>query len=156
ARAGPAPSGGRGGWGGEGGFKGQGAAPNSSRYRLPRPAARNRDDLARHSWRGDAAYERSRRRIRLRGDDSLSDLPRPDRLGLVIKYLWALKGSSPSAAFKRFEVPSGNNFQLCSLSLRLATMIWSSTCSCTVGLRIGHRTSTRRSRLRGIMSADEM
>ena len=34
--------------------------------------------------------------MRLRGDNSLSDLPRPDRLGLVMKYLWALKGSSPS------------------------------------------------------------
>ena len=66
---------------------------------------------------------RSRRRTRLRGDDSLSDLPRPDRLGLVMKYLWALKGSSPSAAFMRFEVPSGKSFQLCSLSLKFATMI---------------------------------
>ena len=35
-------------------------------------------------------------------------------------------------------------------------MIWSSTCWCTVGLRIGHSDSTRRSRLRGIMSADEL
>src|SRR5262249_59186995 len=121
--AGPALSVGGRGWAGEWALNGPGAAPISSRYRLPRPAARNRDDLARHSWRGDAAYERSRRRIRLRGDDSLSDLPRPDRLGLVMKYLWALKGSSPSAAFKRFEVPSGSNFQLCSLSLRFATMI---------------------------------
>src|SRR5205823_9277073 len=108
------------------------------------------------SYRGSGAYARSRRRIRLRGDDSLSDLPRPDKLGLVMKYLCALKGSSPSAAFMRFEVPSGKSFQLCSLSLKLATMIWSSTCSCTVALRIGHRTSTRRSRLRGIMSAEEM
>src|SRR4051812_36761913 len=99
---------------------------------------------------------RSRRRTRLRGEDSLSDLPRPDRLGLVMKYLWALKGSSPSAALTRVEVPSGNSFQLCSLSLKFATMIWSSTCSCTVGLRIGHKTSTRRSRLRGITSADEI
>src|SRR5438132_6881667 len=56
--------------------------------------------------------------MRLRGEESLSDLPRPDRLGLVIKYLWALKSSSPSAAFMRFEVPSGNSFQLCSLSLK--------------------------------------
>src|SRR5262249_37033053 len=92
----------------------------------------------------------------VRGEDSLSDLPRPDRLGFVMKYLWALNGSSPSAAFMRFEVPSGKSFQLCSLSLKLATMIWSSTCSCTVGLRIGQSTSTRRSRLRGIISADEM
>src|SRR5215468_12310292 len=97
-----------------------------------------------------------RRRIRLRGDDSLSDFPRPDRLGLVMKYLWALNGSSPSAAFMRFEDPSGKSFQLCPLSLRFATMIWSSTCSCTVGLRIGQSTSTRRSRLRGIISADEI
>src|SRR3974390_3724429 len=95
-------------------------------------------------------------RIRLRGEDSLSCLPRPERLGLVMKYLWALKGSSPGAAFMRVELPSGKSFQLCSLSLKLATIIWPRTCSCTVGLRIGHNTSTRRSRLRGIMSADEI
>ena len=94
--------------------------------------------------------------MRLRGEDSLSDLPRPDRLGLVMKYLWALNGSSPGAAFMRVELPSGKSFQLCSLSLKLATMIWPSTCSCTVALRIGHSTSTRRSRLRGIMSAEEI
>src|SRR5260370_13544919 len=92
--------------------------------------------------------------MRLRGDESLSDLPRPERLGLVIKYLWALKGSSPSAAFMRFEVPSGKSFQLCSLSLKLATIICSSTCSCTVGLRIGQSTSPRRLRVRGLMPAD--
>src|SRR6476620_6534313 len=97
-----------------------------------------------------------RRRIRLRGGDSLSDFPRPDKLGLVMKYLWALKGSSPGAAFMRVELPSGKSFQLCSLSLKFATMIWPRICSCTVGLRIGDRTSTLRSRLRGIMSADEM
>src|SRR5712691_8263234 len=68
------------------------------------------------------AYVRSRRRIRLRGEEPLSDLPRPDRLGLVMKYLWALKGSSPAAAFMRFEVPSDKSFQLCSLSLKFATM----------------------------------
>src|SRR6185295_290646 len=122
-------------------------------------AVRDRADPERH-WRETSrarfAYARSRRRMRLRGEDSVSDLPRPERLGLVMKYLWALKGSSPSAAFMRFEVPSGKSFQLCSLSLKFATMIWSSTCSCTVGFRIGHKTSTRRSRLRGIMSADEM
>ena len=93
--------------------------------------------------------------MRLRGDDSLSDFPRPDKLGFVMKYLWALKGSSPGPAFMRVEAPSGKTFQLCSLSRKLATMIWPSTCSCTVGLTIGHSTSTRRSRLRGIMSADE-
>ena len=104
-----------------------------------------------------SAYAPStRRRIRLRGDDSLSDLPRPDRLGFVMKYLWALNGSSPGAAFMRVELPSGKSFQLCSLSLKFATMIWPRTCSCTVGLRIGHSTSTRRSRLRGIMSAEEI
>src|ERR1043166_362326 len=69
---------------------------------------------------------------RRRGGDSLSDLPRPDKLGLVMKYLWALNGSSPAAAFMRTEVPSGKNFQLCSLSLKLAIMIWPRTCSCTV------------------------
>src|SRR5690606_34651812 len=96
-----------------------------------------------------------RRRMRLRGEESLSDLPRPDKLGFVMKYLWALKGSSPGAAFMRVDEPSGKTFQLCSLSRRFATMIWFRTCSCTVGLTIGHRTSTRRSRLRGIMSAEE-
>src|SRR5215468_10113081 len=96
------------------------------------------------------------RRVRLRGEESLSDLPRPDRLGFVMKYLWALNGSSPGAALIRVEVPSGKRFQLCSLSLKFATMIWLSTCSWTVGLRIGHSASTRRSRLRGIMSADEI
>src|ERR1700730_10998927 len=94
--------------------------------------------------------------MRLRGDDSLSDFPRPDRLGFVMKYLCALKGSSPGAGFMRAEVPSVKSFQLCWLSLKVATMIWSSTCSCTVGLSTGHSTSTRRSRLRGMRSADEM
>ena len=72
-----------------------------------------------------------------------------------MKYLWALNGSSPGAAFMRAELPSGKTCQLCSLSLKFAAKIWPSTCSCTVGLRIGHSTSTRRSRLRGIMSAEE-
>src|SRR5215475_3783969 len=103
-----------------------------------------------------AAYERSRRRIRLRGDDSLSDLPRPDKLGFVMKYLWALNGSSLSTGLIRVVVPSGRYAQLCSLSFKFASMIWSRTCSCTVGLRIGHSASTRRSRLRGIISADDM
>src|ERR1041384_7013643 len=103
-----------------------------------------------------ASQARSARRVRLRGDDFLNDLPRPDRLGLVMKYLWALKASSPEAALIRFDEPSGSSVQLCSLSLKFASIIWSSTCSCTVGLRIGHSASTRRSRLRGIMSADEM
>ena len=44
--------------------------------------------------------------------------------------------------------------QLCWLSARLATMIWSRICSWTVGLVIGTIASTRRSRLRGIMSAE--
>ena len=73
-----------------------------------------------------------------------------------MKYFWALNGSSPGAALIRIEVPSGKRFQLCSVSLKFATMIWSSTCSCTVAFVIGHSTSTRRSRLRGIMSAEEM
>ena len=30
-----------------------------------------------------------------------------------MKYLWALKGSSPGAAFMRIDVPSGKTFQLC-------------------------------------------
>ena len=40
-----------------------------------------------------------------------------------MKYLWALKGSSPGAAFMRVEEPSGKSVQLCSLSLKFATMI---------------------------------
>src|ERR1039457_4734105 len=95
-------------------------------------------------------------RIRLRGDDYLSDLQRTDRQGIVINYLWALNGSSPGAAFMRVELPSGKSFQLCSLSLKFAAIIWPRSCSCTVALRIGHSTSTRRSRLRGIMSAEEI
>ena len=35
-------------------------------------------------------------------------------------------------------------------------MIWSSTCWCTVGFSTGTRVSTRRSRLRGIQSAELM
>ena len=73
-----------------------------------------------------------------------------------MKYFCALKGSSPFAGLMRVAVPSGKSFQLCSLSLKLTTMIWSSTCWCTVGLRIGKSASTRRSRLRGMRSADEM
>jgi hypothetical protein len=55
--------------------------------------------------------------MRLRGEKSLSDLPRPDRLGLFMKYVRAVDRSSPSAAFIRFGVPSGNSFQLCPLFL---------------------------------------
>ena len=73
-----------------------------------------------------------------------------------MKYLWALNGSSPGAAFMRVDDPSGKTFQLCSLSLKFAAMICPSTCSCTVAFWMGHKASTRRSRLRGIMSAEEM
>src|SRR5690606_12110145 len=38
--------------------------------------------------------------------------PRPDRLGLVMKYSWALKRSSPSSGWMRREVPSGNTSKL--------------------------------------------
>ena len=48
-----------------------------------------------------------------RGRDSLSDLPRPDKLGLVRKYLCALKGSSPSCGTIRSLDPSGNIRKLC-------------------------------------------
>ena len=61
-----------------------------------RPAAHSRAGPAPRDRRPRRASQaRSVRRVRLRGDDSLSDLPRPDRLGLVMKYLCALKGSSP-------------------------------------------------------------
>src|SRR5271157_1571748 len=63
------------------------------------------------------------------GKESISALPRPDRLGLVMKYLCALNGSSPSAGAIRSLEPSGNMRKLCWLSIRLACMIWSSTCS---------------------------
>ena len=46
--------------------------------------------------------------------------------------------------------------QLCVSSFRFATMIWFSTWRCTVGFSIGTSASTRRVRLRGIQSADEM
>src|SRR5581483_8379368 len=101
--------------------------------------------------------DQARSDLRLsRGTESLGDFPRPDKLGLVMKYLWALNTSSPCAGVMRVEEPSGKSRQLCSLSLKFASMIWSRTCSCTVALRIGQSTSTRRSRLRGIMSAEEM
>lgn len=73
-----------------------------------------------------------------------------------MKYFWALNGSSPLPGLMRLAVPSGKTIQLCSLSLKLTTMIWSRTCSCTVGLVIGHNASTLRSRLRGIRSAEEI
>src|SRR5690606_20747522 len=55
--------------------------------------------------------------------------PRPDRLGLVMKYSCALKGSSPSSSTTRREVPSGNTSKLCWLSMMFPTMIWPNTCS---------------------------
>ena len=93
-------------------------------------------------------------RLNRRGKLSFSDCPRPERLGLVMKYSCALNGSSPSAGRMRSEEPSARMRQLCWLSFRFATMIWSRICSCTVGFMIGTSTSTRRSRLRGIMSAE--
>ena len=93
-------------------------------------------------------------RLKRRGKLSFSDCPRPDRLGLVMKYSCALNGSSPFAGRMRSDEPSARMRQLCWLSFRFATMIWSRICSCTVGLVIGTMTSTRRSRLRGIMSAE--
>ena len=58
------------------------------------------------------------------------------------------------AAMRR--LPSGSSTQLCASSLRLATMIWSRICRWTVRFSIGTSVSIRRSRLRGIQSADEM
>ena len=52
--------------------------------------------------------------------------------------------------------PSGSTRKLCSLSSRLASMIWLRTCSWTVGLSTGASASTRRSRLRCIRSAEEI
>jgi hypothetical protein len=42
------------------------------------------------------------------------------------------------------------------VSFRFTTMIWSSTCACTVGLSIGTNVSTRHSMLRAIQSAELM
>src|SRR5262249_50675628 len=64
-----------------------------------------------------------------RGKFSFKDCPRPERLGLVIKYSCALNGSSPSAGEMRSEEPSASTRQLCWLSLMLATMIWPRICS---------------------------
>ena len=55
----------------------------------------------------------------------------------------------------RSLAPEANTLQLCSLSRRFAIMIWSSTCWCTVALTIGSSASTRRSRLRGMRSAED-
>ena len=46
--------------------------------------------------------------------------------------------------------------QLCSVSIMLATITWSSTCAFTVSFSIGAAISTRRSKLRGIQSAELM
>ena len=104
----------------------------------------------------DAVVYQARRARRHREGTRSSAWPRPERLGLVRKYLWALNGSSPSAGTIRTLEPSGRTRKLCSLSSRLASMIWLRTCSCTVGLSSGTRASTRRSRLRCIRSAEEM
>src|SRR3546814_8435515 len=56
----------------------------------------------------------------------------------------------------RRKVPSGSRTQLCASSLKLAIMIWSRTCWWTVAFSMGIKVSLRRSRLRGIQSAEEM
>ena len=56
----------------------------------------------------------------------------------------------------RVNDPSGSMIQLCAVSRRLMPMIWSRICSWTVAFSIGTRVSIRRSRLRGIQSAEEM
>jgi Ni/Fe-hydrogenase 1 B-type cytochrome subunit len=63
---------------------------------------------------------------RLRGDEPASALPRPERLGLVKKYVCALKGFSPAGRSTRRLEPSSRIVQLCSLSRRLAKSTWSS------------------------------
>ena len=74
-------------------------------------------------------------------DDLVARVGRCERRRLLAHEL--LNTSAPAAGLMREEEPSARNCQLCSLSFRLATMIWSSTCSWTVGLRIGQMTSTR-------------
>src|SRR5579875_3232007 len=80
--------------------------------------------------------------------------PRPERLGLVMKYSWAETGLRPGG--RRRQAASDPSCQDCMLSLRFTTMIWSSTWAWTVGLWMGTRVSTRQSRLRAIQSALEM
>src|SRR5271155_5883038 len=86
------------------------------------------DDPAVASVTADTGVYQPRLRSAI-GKESLSALPRPDRLGLVMKYLCALNGSSPSAGAIRSLEPSGRMRKLCWLSIRLACMICSSTCS---------------------------
>src|SRR5579863_8286578 len=88
-------------------------APSSSRYRQS-PPARRASALALQAltWTSFRSARRDQVRGLLmaseRGLDSFSDLPRPDRLGLVMKYLCALNGSSPSAGAILSLEPSGN------------------------------------------------
>src|SRR5690606_4469761 len=57
------------------------------------------------------------------GEWLFNDCPRPDRLGLNMKYSCALKGFSPSSGTIRRLDPSGRTSQLCWLSFRFAVMI---------------------------------
>ena len=57
------------------------------------------------------------------GKESLRAWPRPERLGLVWKYLCALNGCSPSAGTILSLDPSGNTRKLCSSSIKFASMI---------------------------------
>src|SRR5208337_1964990 len=78
------------------------------------------DPLANVARRPPLYQARQRNAI---GNDSFSAWPRPDRLGFVRKYLWALNGSSPGAGWIRSLEPSGKIRKLCWLSIRLASMI---------------------------------
>ena len=85
--------------------------------------------------------------------DGCNALPRPERLGFVIKNVCAENCSSLSTV--RRNVPSGIMSQLCAVSLIVATMICSTICLLTVLFSIGTSTSTRPFRLRGIQSAED-
>src|SRR5690606_23917536 len=65
-----------------------------------------------YSWTHAVVFLSACARLRCairRGAEDFSDFPRPDRLGLVMKYSCALKASSPSSFSIRREVPSASS-----------------------------------------------
>ena len=54
-------------------------------------------------------------------------LPRPESEGLVMKYSWAETGCGPGGS--RRQLASARSSQLCAVSFRFTTMIWSRICA---------------------------